>query len=60
MSSQINDHEMDDSAPPNQSSDSQPAAQDADVSISEDSKPVSDGTIFTLPCMGTKNHNSNI
>ena len=61
MSHQINDHEMDGSAPPNQGLDSSmPPAQDADVSINEDSRVVSDGTIFSLPCMGTKNHNTSV
>ena len=51
---------MEDSAPPNQVPDSVPAAQDADVSINEDSRAVSDGTIYSLPCMGTKNHNMSV
>jgi hypothetical protein len=52
---------MEDSAPPNQGPDPVVvAAQDADVSINEDSRAVSDGTIFSLPCMGTKNHNTSI
>lgn len=51
---------MEDSAPPNQGPAPASSSQDVDVSITDESKGASDGTVYSLPCMGTKNHNASV